>query len=265
MAFMLSPNQYCLINGTNLDAVPACLYTAKANQHARRLAQSDWLIRDKQNGKYVATVHNQSIQFLQHSAANFQRLQAINELLSNAMRTEQFRPISDVLALLESLEIDVEQYAGSHQLQLVAEPCMLEYAGKDRYRRILWLEYNTKQAWLRMQHNAKCDDVILEAISGFRGHHYQMGIFQRKMARGLTVNDILAVNAAPGFSEHHSGRALDISTRNEPAAEQSFEQTAAFNWLNKFAGDFGFRLSYPRNNIHGINYEPWHWYYLGSD
>lgn len=262
---MLTPNQFCLINGEQLDAVPACLYSAKASQHARTLAQSDWLVRDKQSGKYVATVKQQSVQFLQRTAVDAQRHEAINELFSFALRANQFLPISNVLAQLESLALDVRHYAASHHLQVVAEPSVLECAGKDRYQRALWLEYNTKQAWQRMQNNAKRDDVKLEAISGFRGHDYQMGIFQRKMARGLTVNEILRVNAAPGFSEHHSGRALDISTLNEPAAEQSFEQTAAFNWLNKFAGDFGFRLSYPRNNIHGISYEPWHWYYLGND
>jgi D-alanyl-D-alanine carboxypeptidase len=262
---MLTPNQYCLINGDELDAVPACLYTAKANQHARNLAQSDWLIREKQSGKYVAVVSTQTVHFLKRTAMDALRLQAVDELFSSAISNDSSRPTNNVLAILESLEINVEQYSSAHQLELVAEPCVLEYAGKDRYHRALWLEYNTKHAWLRMRRNAKSDDVMLEAISGFRGHHYQMGIFQRKIARGLAVNEILNVNTAPGFSEHHSGRAIDISTFGEPAAEQSFEQTAAFNWLDQFAGDFGFRLSYPRNNIHGISYEPWHWYYLGND
>ena len=224
---MLTPNQYCLINGEQLDAVPACLYTAKANQHARNLAQSDWLIRDKQNGKYVATVRNQSVRFLQNSAFNAKRLEAINELFSVAMHANQTRPINDVLKLVESLDIDVEQYSTAHQLELVAEPYVLEYADKDRYQRALWLEHNTKQAWIGMRRNAKSDDVILEAISGFRGHHYQMGIFKRKMARGLTVNEILNVNTAPGFSEHHSGRAIDISTIGEPAAEQGEQRPEA--------------------------------------
>jgi D-alanyl-D-alanine carboxypeptidase len=262
---MLTHNQFCLINGDELDAVPACLYTAKANQHARNLAQSDWLVRDKHSGNYLATVKNQTIRFLQRKADDTKRIAIVNELFSASMHTNQSRPNNDVLAMAESLNIDVELYALKHQLELVAEPCVLEYAGKDRYQRALWLEYNTKQAWLRMRLKAKSDDVMLEAISGFRGHHYQMGIFQRKIARGLTINEILNVNTAPGFSEHHSGRAIDISTVGEPAAEQSFEQTAAFNWLNKYAGNFGFRLSYPRRNIHGISYEPWHWYYLGND
>ena len=67
------------------------------------------------------------------------------------------------------------------------------------------------------------------------------------------------VNAAPGFSEHHSGLALDIGTQDEPPAEESFERTAAFAWLRDHAGEHGFVMSYPRDNPHGIVYEPWHW------
>jgi D-alanyl-D-alanine carboxypeptidase len=116
-----------------------------------------------------------------------------------------------------------------------------------------------------MRKAAKSDDVYLDAISGYRSCQYQKGIFDRKLARGQTIEQILAVNAAPGFSEHHSGRALDIGTRDEPAAEQSFENTAAFGWLIKNANNYGFTLSYPRNNRHAINYEPWHWCWQETD
>ena len=36
----------------------------------------------------------------------------------------------------------------------------------------------------------------------------------------------------------------------------------SFKWLEKNASQFGFYLSYPKNNIKGIKYEPWHWSYL---
>ena len=32
-------------------------------------------------------------------------------------------------------------------------------------------------------------------------------------------------------------------------------------WLASHAGEFGFSMSYPRGNPHGIVYEPWHWLY----
>jgi len=110
-----------------------------------------------------------------------------------------------------------------------------------------------------MRESALRDGVVLEAISGYRSHAYQRGIFERKFARGQTLAEVLRVNAAPGYSEHHSGRALDIGTPDEAPAEVSFEATPAYAWLCERAGGFGFRLSYPRENPHGIDFEPWHW------
>lgn len=256
---MLTPSEYCLINGQALEAVPACLFRAKSNTHSRQLAQADWLIRAKSNGKFIATYHKQHLQFFQRWQHKPVIYDELTLLLDAQQQAGQLKPLSDAGQLALSLGIPIEQYARTHQLDLIAEPYVLEYAGRDRYQRPLWLDRPTKQAWLRMQKAASKDNVPMDAISGYRSADYQMGIFKRKMARGQTVEHILKVNAAPGFSEHHSGRAIDIGTRAEPAAEESFEQTLAFKWLQHFAGDFGFKLSYPRHNIHGINYEPWHW------
>ena len=115
------------------------------------------------------------------------------------------------------------------------------------------------RAWLHLREAALRDDVVLEAISGYRSHDYQLGIFERKLGRGLSVEEILTVNAAPGYSEHHSGLALDIGAPDEPPAEESFEKTRAFAWLRDNAGGHGFVMTYPRENPHGIVYEPWHW------
>ena len=119
------------------------------------------------------------------------------------------------------------------------------------------------RAWNHLREAALRDGVVLEAISGYRSHDYQLGIFERKRARGLGVEDILTVNAAPGYSEHHGGDALDIGTPGEPAAEESFEATPAFAWLAAHAAEHGFAMSYPRDNPHGIVYEPWHWRFAG--
>src|SRR5690606_28542514 len=162
---------------------------------------------------------------------------------------------------LDALGLEADAYAVRTGLDLVAEPLALALAGFDRYRRPLWLQADAARAWQRMHEAAARDGVVLEAISGYRSHAYQLGIFERKLARGLAVADILTVNAAPGFSEHHSGDALDIGTPGEPPAEESFEATRAFDWLTRRGGDHGFAMSYPRGNPHGIVYEPWHWRY----
>ena len=86
-----------------------------------------------------------------------------------------------------------------------------------------------------------------------------LALEKNQWGAGQSVSDILNVNAAPGFSEHHTGRAIDLA---EPGAEpltEDFESSAAFVWLEKNAANFGFSMSYPRENRQGFIYEPWHW------
>ena len=110
-----------------------------------------------------------------------------------------------------------------------------------------------------MRASALDDGVVIDVVSAFRSASYQLGILQRKRERGESIEQILAVSAAPGYSEHHSGRALDLTTPGYPALEEAFEHSPAFAWLMREAGRFRFHLSYPRDNRHGIAYEPWHW------
>ena len=168
-------------------------------------------------------------------------------------------PLTGLYRQLDELQLDAGAYAAASGLDVVAEPSRLQLAGFDRYRRPLWLAEGAARGWQRLRSAAAADGIALEAISGYRSHAYQLGIFRRKLARGQRVAQILQVNASPGFSEHHGGGALDISSPGEPAAEESFEHTAAFAWLQANAGRFGFAMSYPRDNPHGIVYEPWHW------
>ncbi len=256
---MLTPPEYRLINGRVYDAVPACLYRARSSAQARQLASADWLVRDRRDGRYVATLHDGRARFFLRNSRPRPRADALADLLLDAGSGPGLRPISDLEPLLAELGLDGREYAERTGLDPVAEPLQLEYAGRDRYRRPLWLDYDAAKAWRRMQAAAAAEGVMLEAVSGFRSAHYQMGIFRRKLARGLALADILRVNTAPGFSEHHSGRALDIGAPGEPPAEERFETTAAFAWLQERAGGFGFGMSYPRGNRHGIAYEPWHW------
>jgi D-alanyl-D-alanine carboxypeptidase len=110
-----------------------------------------------------------------------------------------------------------------------------------------------------MQEAALNDGIELQVVSAFRSASYQLGIIERKLDQGLSMDEILRASAAPGYSEHHSGRVVDISCPGFAALEEEFEQSPAFAWLKGNASRFGFSLSYPRNNKHGITYEPWHW------
>jgi zinc D-Ala-D-Ala carboxypeptidase len=144
-------------------------------------------------------------------------------------------------------------------LRRVREPRHLAFIGYDIQSRPQWLAPHAARAWLRMHEAAAQKCVELQVVSAFRSIEYQLGIIRRKLERGLNIDGILRVSAAPGYSEHHSGRALDITTPGFAALEDQFENSAAFAWLSTNAQGYGFGLSYPRGNPHGIAYEPWHW------
>ena len=44
---------------------------------------------------------------------------------------------------------------------------------------------------------------------------------------------------------------------------EAFENTDAFAWLTAHAARFGFAMTLPRDNPHGLVYEPWHWVMRG--
>ncbi len=117
----------------------------------------------------------------------------------------------------------------------------------------------TSARWRDMQAAAKDEAIVLLMVSGFRSIEYQANLIRRKLEAGQSLSVILNVNAAPGFSEHHTGRAIDIATPDSEPLSEAFESTAAFAWLQENAVNFGFSMSYPRENRQGFIYEPWHW------
>jgi len=114
-------------------------------------------------------------------------------------------------------------------------------------------------AWERLSAAARGDGVELRIASAFRSVERQAEIVRKKLQSGLSIAAVLSVCAPPGFSEHHSGRAVDVDTPDCPPLAGAFAQTAGFRWLSLHAREFGFTLSYPQGNAHGYEYEPWHW------
>lgn len=264
----MRPAPRLLLNTPDIELWPGGLLRARGSHDARLLSRARTVLRRKRDGRYLAAVLPEGLMPMVERLARepgideaLRRLE--DPLLRRGPPAETPLPLERLNERLHCLGLD-ESYAERSGLVLVAEPSCLHLAGLDRYRRALWLTRGAARAWQRLRGAAAADGIALDAISGYRSHDYQLGIFERKLARGLDVAEILTVNAAPGYSEHHGGNALDIGTPGEPPAEESFERTPAFAWLQANAGDFGFRMSYPRDNPHGIVYEPWHWCHVAG-
>lgn len=168
------------------------------------------------------------------------------------------RFLKNISSRLSELGI-TQDYGRIHRIGLQPEASRLHSIGRDIYGREQHMLPAAARAWLSMRREAARDAIELQAVSAFRSVNYQAGIVRKKLDKGQALKDILAVSAAPGFSEHHSGRAIDITSPGYAVLEEEFEKSAAFEWLRAHASDFGYRMSFPRNNRHGVAYEPWHW------
>ena len=73
--------------------------------------------------------------------------------------------------------------------------------------------------------------------------------------------------AIPGTGEHETGLAVDIVSRDYQILDEKQEQTDVQKWLIENSYKYGFTLRYPtdKKDITMINYEPWHYRYVGID
>ena len=123
------------------------------------------------------------------------------------------------------------------------------------------------RAYREMVSAAQQEGVSLTPISAFRTIDDQRYLyFDVKAQRGQAPSERAKVSAPPGYSEHHTGYAVDIGDANVPAVNlsQGFDQTAAYRWLEANAARYSFEISFPKDNKQGVSYEPWHWRYVGD-
>lgn len=119
----------------------------------------------------------------------------------------------------------------------------------------------------QMQAAAQADGVNLTVISAFRTTKAQEELFFGvKEQRVQDATKRAEVSAPPGYSEHHTGYAVDLGDGSAPGTnlEKEFANTAASNWLKQNALKYSFELSFPLNNQQGVSYEPWHWRFVGD-
>ena len=119
----------------------------------------------------------------------------------------------------------------------------------------------------RLAYAAREDRVWIIPVSGFRTIAHQDQLWQSQIQRQGSPEAAAKISAPPGYSEHHTGYALDLTDGNLKARDDityKFAETDAFKWLTLHAKEFGFELSFPKNNPQGVSYEPWHWRFVGS-
>ena len=144
----------------------------------------------------------------------------------------------------------------------------IELANIDRTRKFDARAINELKQMLKDMKKDGIENVWVQ--SSYRDVKYQEDIFNKKVdkyieqgktreeAEKLTLKTI----NKPGTSEHNLGLAVDFNY-----VDYSFDTTKGFEWLKENAENYGFILRYPKEkkDITKIDYEPWHWRYVGVE
>ena len=109
------------------------------------------------------------------------------------------------------------------------------------------------------------EGVVLNGVSAYRSIDYQKEVYARNVKKyGQKHAD--QYSSVAGYSEHHSGLCIDISSPSVGnALEERLGKAREGQWLAANAHRYGFIIRYPKGKeaITGYAYEPWHIRYLG--
>lgn len=135
------------------------------------------------------------------------------------------------------------------------------------------IDIRIKEALEDMLADARKEGLDPMICSAYRTSQYQTNLFNKKVneyrKKGYSQKN--AEEQAgfwvtiPGSSEHEIGLAVDIVGSSYQILDEKQEQTAIQKWLMEHSHEYGFILRYPTNKkeITKINYEPWHYRYVG--
>lgn len=112
-------------------------------------------------------------------------------------------------------------------------------------------EQVTEKFSAMIQAAAKQDVRHFVISSGYRDNAEQQQLYKEKGADYALP---------PGHSEHNLGLSLDIGS-----TQMEMSRAPEGEWLQEHAWDYGFVLRYPedKTDITGIQFEPWHFRYVG--
>ncbi len=105
----------------------------------------------------------------------------------------------------------------------------------------------------------------VNVVAGWRSYDEQATLYRNAVEQeGQAYAD--AYLALPGHSEHHTGLAVDLDTYDMASgASGGFDGGGDYAWAVEHAWEYGFIQRYPpqKSAITGINYESWHFRYVG--
>jgi zinc D-Ala-D-Ala carboxypeptidase len=153
-------------------------------------------------------------------------------------------------------------YKEVNQSQLI----LISSYAHDPYQRFEYFDREAGKALMKLVYAARDEGVWIVPVSGFRDLEKQKLLFEKQIEKKGSEAAAAKVSAPPGYSEHHTGYAIDLTDGQLPKQDitNEFAETKAYHWLTLHAKEFGFEMSFPKNNPEGVVFEPWHWRFIGN-
>lgn len=106
--------------------------------------------------------------------------------------------------------------------------------------------------------------VPLSITSSYRSYTNQVATYNNWVAVNGSTAAADTVSARPGYSEHQTGFAVDLSAGS--CSLECFLGSAQHTWLADHAADYGFIQRYPvgLTSVTGYSDEAWHYRYVGT-
>ncbi len=129
-----------------------------------------------------------------------------------------------------------------------------------------YLVKDAHDAYVELYNAAKADGMNLIITTSYRGYGFQSTLYNNYVRQdGQESAD--TYSARPGYSEHHTGLAVDLSTPNLTNAFIEFVYTDEYKWMKENSYKYGFIQRYTDENQYITGYQPeaWHFRYVGKD
>ena len=140
---------------------------------------------------------------------------------------------------------------------------------KSAWNKTIKIEKKTYEAYKKLKEELKQEGIIIELDTVYRTVHEQQKIWDDwKKEKGIDY--VHKYVAKPGYSEHHTGLAIDICIiKNEKTIveiEDMLKEREIYKKIHEIIPHYGFILRYPRHKekITGYGYEPWHFRYINN-
>lgn len=173
--------------------------------------------------------------------------------------------------------VNKENPINTEYLKNVIEPSLVEieftrdnddvFENHNIKEKKIYLEGETAKAWYQLKQFLVNQGIEFDICSGFlslENQQYKYDNFLKRNGIEMTEKRM----CLPGYSEHHTGLAIDCDYfKNDDWAGICDDNNPETKYIHSILHSFGFILRYPKHKqeITGMQYEPWHIRYVGKE